>query len=167
MGQQENLDQIVEALKCAWPELTGSGDTRMAAYKIGNRPENLYWVPPILTFDAERHGAVVKGSKLAEIQRWTVNIADQTADHATVKKKLIIPREPEICDVLEGRARAPHWMRWYGADEFRILIGEIIPSYGVAKQTVAGRRRRFQEALMPDLAARSWAKMSANRFKRK
>ena len=54
-------------------------DTSMVAYKLSGRTEDLSWIPPHLTFNLERHGGVAKGSKIAEVHSWRVNVEEGTA----------------------------------------------------------------------------------------
>src|SRR5947208_12462125 len=54
-------DALVRLLQGCWHNLQGSGETRMAAWKL-ERIEQVRWDPPVLSFVVERHGAAVLGS---------------------------------------------------------------------------------------------------------
>jgi hypothetical protein len=76
-------DHVLKLVEASWPEFSGSGDTKMAAWKIrrGEGPDDLTWDPPHLSFCIDRHGGTVLGSSRAEKQQWTLNLERLTADH--------------------------------------------------------------------------------------
>jgi len=48
----------------------------------------------------------------------------------------------------------------------RVLIGKILPQGGVAKQTLAGRRKRFRAALDEQLGRRGWEAAAHGTYRR-
>ena len=74
----EQHSAVVSQLAECWDHLTGSAEGGMTAAKVW-RCEDLSWTPPILSFQIERHGGVVLGSKRAEMQTWTIDVTQATA----------------------------------------------------------------------------------------
>jgi hypothetical protein len=83
---------IVNLLEQSWTLFSDSHATTMQPWKL-KRAEGLTWDPPCLSFKVERHGAVVLGSKWAEIQGWEVNLADaMTAQFPVGRRKRYPPK---------------------------------------------------------------------------
>jgi hypothetical protein len=121
-----------------------------------------------IRFSIERHGGTALGSKYATIQEWTINVAEGTAECSEVGRRRIEPLEPSITKVqlaelaqnlfdrVEGNDHKDPRIRWLEDGRITIRIGRCIPSEGVAKLTVEGRRRRFKESLRAEAQLRGW-----------
>ncbi len=72
-GPISDTSGLQKVLANYWESIEGSNAGGMRAYKLSGRIEKPKWVPPLLTFEIERHGGTVQGSSRAELQRWTIN----------------------------------------------------------------------------------------------
>jgi hypothetical protein len=54
--------------------------------------------------------------------------------------------------------------RWYEDGRVRVLVGKVLPGGSAAAQTLAGRRKRFREALRHRLAVEGWLEVRVNVF---
>ena len=68
----------------------------MEGYKLIDRMEKVEWVPPVLRFQIERHGATVKGSSRAELHEWTIDLCKATAECVSKGSRQIIPMAPRL-----------------------------------------------------------------------
>jgi hypothetical protein len=134
----------------------------MQAAKLIRRMENVEWVPPILKFRIERHGATVNGSTRADVQEWHVDVDRGTARLAGEKRRQlgtmdrrldVKPIAAEIAALITAGREDPR-LKWRGPNSVRIIIGEVIPT--TFKQTTAGRRARFSTELARVLAPSGW-----------
>jgi hypothetical protein len=150
-----------------WDELTGEdergkGAGGMKAHKVSKRMECVRWEPPKLTFQIERHGGFVLGSSRAEIQRWTLDMAERTRRCEPGGHRQLVPLsarlkvEPLIQRVvgLIASGEQDAWLKWHENGSVTVLVGKIIPVDSAVKQTLVGRRRRFQKALIERLRAK-------------
>jgi hypothetical protein len=48
----------------------------------------------------------------------------------------------------------------------RVLVGKVLPDGSAVAQTLAGRRKRFREALRDRLAVEGWQEVGVNVFTR-
>jgi hypothetical protein len=140
----------------------------MEPWKLG-RMERIAWNPPMLSFVVERHGGIVAGgSTRAELQGWTIDLERHTAECCKVGWRQAAPMGPrmsvgpiaaEIAAIIEQRRTDPR-IKWLDTERtaVRILIGRIIP-HDAPNQTVAGRRRRFSNALDEALASTPWRRV--------
>jgi len=55
-------------------------------------------------------------------------------------------------------------LKWFSDGYVIVSIGKVIPEGG-PKQTVAGRRKRFRQALDAILKATGWEKVRANTYR--
>lgn len=155
--------EIAALLRHCWPSLSGSGEAAMATDKLG-RIEQLEWAPPCLFFTMERHGAAKLDSKRAELQRWRIDLAQQSASFDSVGRRQLRPKEPRfdarpsaeaLANAIAGQRADDPRLRWGPTGEVRVLISEIVPQSG-PKKTVDGRRRRLTLALQDALQTRGW-----------
>jgi hypothetical protein len=160
---------IERPLACLWPELKGGDEGGMEGYKLNGRMENLRWQPPKLSFTIERHGSAARGSTRAELQEWTVDLDQMTANYVPSGGRQCRPRNrplhvtPEVEEtvrlIIQGQ-KDPR-LRWDGGDKVKVLVQKIYPKeMGVPEQTLRGRRKRFKEALVAKLQAEGWCQIS-------
>jgi hypothetical protein len=155
---------LLEVLQPAWRELSGSEDWAMAAHKL-DRIEDPRWNPPHLTFQIERHGAVVVGgSTRAELQSWMIDVDSGHVDaevtgHRQIrpmsKRVDVVPLAREIVTLVISGAdhECLSWSKTH--TKVRVKVGQVIPSVG-PKQTIAGRRKRLREALRVEMDSAGW-----------
>ena len=155
--------RLVDVLAEAWDRLDRD-DRKMAAFKL-NRVEAPRWGGSVLTFRVERHGGTVLGSTRAEVQHWEVDPRAATARvvrsthrqlYPMAARLDVRPLATEVAALIIAGANDDR-LKW-SADRatVKVQIGRIIPADSAARQTVTGRRRRFQSALDDELAGR-WA----------
>ena len=161
--------EMLGLLERAWPLLSGGSETSMESWKV-ERIESPVWHAPLLTFQIERHGAIVGGgSTRAELQTWTVDL--ETGDAVVVESswRQVRPRAArfdatilanELAELishheLDGRLA---WAADHSSVE--VLLRQI-PELTVGfKQTLSGRRQRFGAALDSALRPRGWERPS-------
>ena len=153
----------------AWDCFEGGSDGGMEAYKLHDRTENMTWDPPLLSFDIERHGAiVVGGSGYAEIQGWSVDVEKGTASIVGTRKRRVTPMQPrldtapiaeELAEVITSR-REDARIQWT-KDGTRVRVRFSVALPRASKQTTEGRRRRLDDALSERLEALGWTRGSA------
>jgi len=165
---------VLQALVRVWADFDGA---KLTAHKL-QRLESPSWRVPVLTFEVERHGAVVLGSKVAEVQRWAVNTEAETIELVGSGKRRIAkfderfdekPLAERVCAALQfGNQRSTDyragWLQWIDDDTVEITLSGAIPATN--KQTWASRRKRFYETVTPMAEAIGWQRKS-NRFIRK
>ena len=163
-------DRVLQALVAVWPDDAGSS---MFSSKL-NRWESPIWSPPLLEFEIERHGGTVMGSTRAEVQSWTVNVEDRSVELMGSRPRQLTKAAPRL-DVVPlarqcldemnaGPEGGSDWLMWPDETRVRVKISRIIPETN--KQTTAGRRKRFREALNDLAAATDWREESANSWMR-
>lgn len=169
-------DSAVEGmLATAWNLLAGHDANGMQAFKLNGRTEDLLWNPPILAFRIARHGGTVLGSKRAEIQLWTVDVAAGTAHCSKDGVRQLVPNSPSLkVEPLVEKllriivAKEEHsWVTWRGSDKLKINSALVIPSNGLAKTTITGRRTRLRKCLREKMAEIGWVESSANIYLKK
>jgi hypothetical protein len=140
----------------------------MAAYKLSGRTEDLEWKPPVLTFNIERHGGFVNGSTRAEVQKWEVDLDQETASLMGIGRRQIIPMAPrldvkavaaEIATIINEQ-REDGRVKRLAANRVRILTGEVIPATN--QRTTASRRKRFAQELERLLLPLGWQRTNRN-----
>jgi hypothetical protein len=165
-GDVPEPEELPDLLARCWNALMIADWQGMKPDKL-ERMEQVSWNPPILSFDIERHGGIVKGSVSAEVQRWSINVERQTASCTTRRGRVVGKRAPRLAieplvdrvvQRIEGR-EDDEWLRWLSDSRVRVLIGNIILNDG-PQQTVAGRRKRFGKCLGQALKQRGWGKVS-------
>lgn len=171
-GSVEETTHLERLLAEIWDDLGGNDD--MAGHKLIGRMEHVEWHPPVLTFVIERHGGTVLGSTRADIQRWTVDLDQQTATcepsghrqlSSMARRVDVDPIADEVA-VKIGTGEADDRFRWLGDGRVRVEMGRIFPEGSGYKQTVQGRRRRFREALIDRLSTMGWTHLGRNTFGR-
>ncbi|MFC5583269.1 hypothetical protein [Rhodanobacter terrae] len=160
---RDQHDEIESLLACCWDQLVGGSDGGMKAEKLSGRIENMTWSPPQLTFEIERHGGVVLGSKRAEMQKWAVDVEHGTATCTEGRARQLYPNTPklnvvpiaeDIAGLISNGTLDPR-IRWIGANLVKVEIGKIIPMNS-PKDTVRGRRDRLKVQLAHNLSLIGW-----------
>jgi hypothetical protein len=149
----------------AWDQFEGSDVYRTTAGKLRGRIENLTWSPPVLTFEIERHGGTVAGSSRAELHSWSVDLEALTATCWTGRHRQLYERERplDVRPLVDGLVSSIETggnhesVKMSGDGTIRVLVSKIIPDTG-AKQTDAGRRKRFRLLLEQRLRDRGWVR---------
>ena len=167
--QDAARDKIIGLLADCWHDFEGADETSMKDLKL-TRAEDLSWMPPVLSFTIERHGATVLGSTRAELDEWTVNLNLMTASCARSGYRQLTLAAPRldvkpiaalVCDaVQQGQASncelvGQGIVAWHGSDHVSIKHGALIPSDGY-QQTIKGRRLRFRNELTNMMEALGW-----------
>lgn len=167
-GRVKNLDALDERLYRAWPFFGGDASGGMDRSKLV-RLEDATWQPPLLTFRIERHGGIVQGGTRAQMQFWTANLNDATASVSDGGYRQLGPRAtavhmgPIVAEIVQlvvsgaddGRL---HW----SPDRLRvrIILSRCFPQT-LYQETLAGRRRRLRDQLVPEMAAAGWRRVAA------
>ena len=170
-----DASEIKELLVDCWKEFVGGDAEAMAPRKLRRDIENVSWNAPILKFRIERHGAVVLGSGLANIQEWHVNIPNKTAACKRVQGRRVrlaarkmdtAAMANDLAKLIISQTDDPR-LTWTDDNTVRLDIGEIIPESG-PKQTVATRRKRFKAELATGLSSSGWVAVpgKVNTFRR-
>ncbi len=157
----------------AWDDLLIGDDGGFKKDNHIRRVKNLVWDPPHLTLEIERHGGVARGSILAEIQKWTINVQSHNADHTVSGSKQMRPPNLPVdmapivtraASSITNQSNDP-WITWLDQERSRcrLNISQIIPDQGPS-QTVRERRKRLNRDLERALSAAGWAIEKANYF---
>ena len=169
--------KIVRLLSDCWHEFEGADDTSMTPEKLWYA-EDLSWNPPVLSFAIERHGAIVLGSKRADIHKWTINLDRRTAHCERGSYRQLYPNakrlnvKPIVSQVIEAMQLGPasdcdlvkrEILVWNGGNELSVKHGKLIPGGGYP-QTVAGRRKRFRKELEARAKTMGWHLLSVQRW---
>jgi hypothetical protein len=162
-GDVEDRESLAEILRRAWDDITGSGATQMGPWKL-DRLEHPRWDPPDLSFDIERHGAIVGGgSTRAEVQTWTVNVDTGSAEWRSQRRRQVAPMARrldvrplavEVAALILAEADDAR-LRWT-KDRRAVMVvtaNLLPPAY---QQTTTGRRKRLQQAIAEQLEPSGW-----------
>lgn len=171
-GKVADISNVESLLAECWERLDGQSASGMAGYKICGRTENMEWNPPFLKFTIERHGAMKFGSSRAESQCWNVNVDTGTASYIVgIRQKRdiepVLKTKPlaESIGKLILEKKDCKELKWNDDKaHVRIMAGEIIPD-DVAKQTLAGRRKRFRKDLTKFLESYGWQEVRSNNYR--
>lgn len=162
-GSIADPTELAKLLAGCWDEFVGDYGG-MAPHKLHGRMEQVLWKPPMLDFVIERHGATVMGSSRAELQHWTVNIEQKTANMQVVSYRQISPRQASV-DInpiakklvsLIISGRQDERLQWFADGRVRLLTRRILSSDLVPKQTFEGHRKRLRKAMEKRLAPHGW-----------
>ena len=148
----------------------GADAEGMQAHKLLGRMENTCWEPPLLSFTLERHGGTVLGSTRAELHYWQVNIETSTATCSSGGHRQLTPMQPKLnvkplADELVSlilMGQRDDRLKWNTDGSVRLMIGKIIPSDSVVRQTLQGRRKRLNKEVEQLLASHGWRKVKAS-----
>lgn len=173
-GQISDSTELEHFLAECWDEFDGSDANKMAGYKLHGRMENIEWNPPVLSFIIERHGGTVQGSTRAMLYEWNININvnDKKAICGIVKYRQVNPMQPkldvhpmaeEVVQIIIDHQEDERLI-WKEDASVHIQIGKILPEGSAAKQTIAGRRKRFRKIVDELLANAGWQKVGPNAF---
>jgi hypothetical protein len=174
-GEVTEPDALIDHLAGCWQDLEGSAAEGMEASKL-LRMEGVRWEPPVLSFELERHGAIVQGGTRTEVQLWQV---DLERGRATCEKsssyRQFVPRaeqvqvEPianEIAEAIATRRDDDQRLEWKSDGTVRVVISKVFPTGSGYKETVAGRRKRLRETLNRLLASRGWIQIGRDAYSR-
>ena len=171
-GDVEDWQALAPLLRGAWDDIAGSGATQMDAWKL-DRLEQPRWDPPLLSFEIERHGAMVGGgSTRAEVQTWTVDVDAGSAQWQTLRRRQVEPMArrldvkplaEKVAALILGDADDVR-LRWT-KDRRAVMVvtANVLPP--AFQQTTKGRRRRLQQAMAERLAPHGW-RLDGNYWRR-
>lgn len=160
------LDRLLAA---CWHEFSGD-DGGMKGEKLLGRMEEVAWEPPSLSFTIERHGGTVLGSSRAQLQRWTLNLEKKLARSGEVGFRQVRAKQPrldvavlveEIANLILKRQEDER-LKWYDDRRVRVFTSKVLLVRSAARQTVAGRRKRFRAALRERLVRDGWQEVRGN-----
>ena len=154
-----------------WDEFSGSRETAMTSLKF-DRYEGLFFKPPsTITFTVERHGSAVMGSKYAELQEWSIDLARNASKQQIVGKRRIRPLDKsldvqtlvdKVASAITTNDTTSTDIIWLNNNKVKVLTSALIPETN--KETTANRRKRFRAALRDELAKSGWHETSPNYF---
>ena len=171
-GPISDSSELGSLLSGCWEKFDGSNAESMKGDKLSGRMKNVRWEPPILTFDIDRHGGTVMGSSRAEVHGWEVDTHKQTAICGKINHRQCRPMAPrlnvvqlaeEIAGLIVER-KNDEQLRWNDDGSVRVLIGKVLPEGSAVKATLAGRRKRFREAMKQYLEEKNWRMLRANEY---
>ena len=123
----------------SWFAFRGAKQGGMEPYKLLGRMESVLWEPPCLTFAIERHGGTQMGSTRAELQDWSLDLSNGTAEMTSKRHRKLRPTSErmdvkalarEMADaILNGKAAKA--LKRMPDGRVRILISTIIPPDGL------------------------------------
>jgi hypothetical protein len=163
-----DLDRLLAA---CWHEFHGD-DGGMTGDKLLGRREEVVWQPLILAFKIERHDGTVQGSSRASLQQWRLDLDKKTAWCEERRFRQVRARQPRL-DVralaeevasLILRHQEGGRLRWCEDGRVRVLVGKVVPDDSAVAQTLAGRRKRFRQALRERRAAEGWQEVRVHFF---
>jgi hypothetical protein len=172
-GPVAEVAALERLLAACWDDLRGD-DGGMAGTKLVSRTEAAVWSPPVLRFRIERHGGTVQGSSRAELQHWEVDAERGTATLVKTGRRQL---RPMAARVNVGRVagevaaavrtgRADRRLTWVDRDEVIVRPSAAFPPGSAVKLTLAGRRKRFREAVGKLLLDEGWEMVGRDRFRR-
>lgn len=172
ISDADKVERVEILLAEVWDQFEGLWGG-MAGYKIRGRLEDIKWDPPLLSFTIERHGAAKYGSSRAELQNWVVDVEEGTSSYANTRYRQLCKRSPplktkplaeQIGRIIVKRKDSKK-LKWSDdKTSVRLIIGGIIPD-DTAKQTVAGRRKRFRRDLTEFLQEYGWQEIYPNKYR--
>lgn len=123
----EQRHGVERVLSRCWDRLAGSDRGGMTALKLIGRTEEMEWMPPMLSFKIERHGALVNGSSRAEVQCWRVDLDRENAELVDTRRRQKLPTakrldvKPIAAEIaaLINDGREDKRIKWRGASHAR------------------------------------------------
>jgi hypothetical protein len=167
-GSIADPTELEQKLAACWDQFRGGSAEGMAGYKLLGRITEVRWEPPSLSFVIDRHGRTVMGSSRAERHRWDLALELGTATWSRVGHRELDPMERRLnirplaqstADAIVNH-RLDESLRWGQDGRVRVRIGSILPVGSAVAQTLAGRRRRFWQALDELLQGAGWMRVS-------
>jgi len=167
VGPLADTDELTSLLEACWHQFEGCAETEMHAGKL-DRIEDATWQPPYLDLIIERHGAVVRGSKYANLQRWCLDVEALTAEVNEEGRRLIAPLDKRLNREAIAESLANAILSGQPDERFKILpdgsvsldIALIIPA--TKKKTTEDRRKRLHKDLSERLEPHGWRKTGPN-----
>jgi len=172
-GPIADTTQIEALLAIDWANFDGSQVTSMEGYKLRDRMENVVWMPPIISFQIERHGPTVMGSSRAKVQSWEINVEERSAKLIKEGHRQLDPVAPRldtraIADELTQliiNHKEDERLKWDNKTKtVRIIVGKVIPEESTKKQTLAYRRKKLRENLHQLLNMECWKEVGRNKY---
>jgi hypothetical protein len=170
-GPISNPGDLERLLAACWHEFQGD-DCGMTGQKLLGRMEEVIWEPQTLSFTVERHGGTVLGSSRATLQEWRLDLDKRTAWCEERRFRQVRARQPRldvralaeaVARLILGRQEDGR-LQWFEDGRVRVLVGEVLPGGSAVAQTLAGRRKRFRQALRERLADEGWREVGVNIF---
>ena len=135
--------------------------------------ENIYWNPPLLSFEIERHGGTVNGSSRADLHVWVVDMNSLEASCSTGRRRQLTPMSRRLdvkqlaieISILILDGTKDDRLKWESESKVKILISKIISDDGVG-QTVSGRRKRFRKEVERNIEEHHWKSSQSNVFEK-
>ena len=166
-GAIKETAELEKLLAESWDDLTGD-DGGMKPWKLIERMGKVTWSPPMIRFVIERHGATQLGSSRAELQHWTIDVDNMTANVSVGGYRQVWPRqaaldvnpiaEKVVQRILKRQGCA--YLKWSARGRAQVLIGKILPDDSAAKETLIGRRARLSLAIHSQLVKHGWKEIS-------
>lgn len=164
-GEVKQKEQVEKLLASCWDSFQDSNLEGMSGSKLIGRMEKVFWDPPCIKFEIERHGSMNLGSTRANMQKWEVNINQGEVELISSNEyREKIPRErpvyvkpiaEEIANAVIQRKNHPN-LEWKSHNCVKVLIGHLLPQKGSFKTTVESRRKRFRQKLGEMLTPYNW-----------
>jgi hypothetical protein len=148
-AMSETTKALLERLMEVWDDLNfPNGDGGMQAFKL-RRAEDLQVDGPILTFEIERHGAIVAGgSTYAAIHHWRVDMERREATYREQERGRQVYPPNSAWRRAEVEAKAAEVAALIRQGGKRPRLKDVIPDYDrLPKQTREGRAARWKLAL--------------------
>lgn len=156
-----NADAVLAALVRVWPD---DVQTALTTAKL-HRWEKPRWASPILSFDIERHGATVHGSKRAEVHTWSVDVDAETVDLVAIRTRQVQKNDARLdvnalaAEVVAVIALGPDgpavpWLKWSSDGGVEVVTKNLIPMTN--QQTTSSRRKRFGACFRTLIEGEGW-----------
>lgn len=166
------IGELDRHLANCWDSFDGANEGGMAGDKLLGRMESVQWNPPVLCFIIERHGGTVCGSTRADLQHWSVNLDELTAEITDTTHRQLEPMAPRrsvtpLAEEIAGkiiRGEEDWRLRWVDDSTVHVVASRIFPSGDGFKRTIEGRRRRLRDALSKILGEHGWVHQGSNVF---
>lgn len=167
---ETDVETLEDLLMQYWNRFSGSDSEGMEGCKLVGRMEEVYCKFPILTFDIERYGGSVSGSKKTEIHTWLLDIEIKQATCQKRRYRQVEVRNnpldvvliaEELTKLILNHQEDPR-LKWKKDGSVRIKIGDVISIDCHANLT--GRRYHFKKKVDEILLPLGWQKLSFNHY---
>jgi hypothetical protein len=171
-GAIQAVYRLEQVLRKCWGQLAGSGDRKMAAYKLLGRMEQVRWRPPLLSFAVERHEA--PGSTNAQVEHWAVNLDYNTAAVITTEQRTLYPLSPaatpaiaaiDIAQLIISGCRDQR-LHWEEPDTVCVLASWSCPRDSPVSGMLGVRRKQLRHCIGEVLTPHGWRHVGGSWFKR-
>jgi hypothetical protein len=176
--QGHGEDFLCEMISETWAELgiTEVDGLPLPAEKIDNtvhKFSKVEWTPPVISFELERHGAIVGGGSIdAEIYRISLDLKTDAPSRSRPSKRRVKKARPPM-DLKKKAEEVVQAVLEEGdhpgiqekGDLVMIKIGKFIPGGGVAKETLSSRRKKVRGHADEALAELGYEKIANWKFR--